>query len=143
MVLLNGAEGTNVTFRAEIYEDRLVARKVADNVFDLSEEVFLGSYELAHLPRTDEWLSLRCLDTFSSRGSNCFNVYRVTEIWHEAINTSWPSFAEQFSDEIRAPVTKIYVSFCYYLEPGVVKGHRHPRAAVPGRLERQRSGTGS
>lgn len=120
-----------MTSRIEVYEDREVTCEEGGQSYNVKDEIKLGEFDLREVPRPGEWLSLRAFGAPNFYEGHCFNVYKVREVWHEGIHTSWTALADQCYEETRGPKIKIYVTFSHTLNPGVYSGFQCGRAAHP------------
>jgi len=109
--------------RVEVFEDReAVQYEGSGESFEAHDELRLGEFDLREMPRAGEWLCLRAFGAAGFQEGYCFNVYKVREVWHQGIHTSWDSIVNQVSEQDRGPATKVYVTFSHTLDPGVHSG---------------------
>lgn len=119
-----------MTIRVEVFEDRQVKHQdEGGQSYEMHDEIRLGAFDLCKMPRAGEWLSLRAFGAPNFYDGYCFNVYKVQEIWHEGIHTSWDVTADEDYEKKGGPVIKVYVSFSHTLNPGVFRGQICGRTA--------------
>jgi hypothetical protein len=96
--------------QVEIYEERKRTQSAPTGSLEVTDDVLLGRFLFASIPREGELLSLTAFGAPNFEGFSR-NVYRVLGVLHEGRHLTWETLAGQRWEERNFPRTKLFVIF--------------------------------